>query len=87
MLYFDFSEKGLRQGSFCVSFFNKNVSHVTLYQLTKFHYLIAFTSRDIGQNVYRNCLLTRLLRHKLGDEPYLPNQVVLLHDRKVKTKI
>ena len=32
--------------------------------MTKFHCLIAFTSRDIGQYVYCNYLLTRVWRHK-----------------------
>ena len=42
-----------------VWFFNKNVSHVIFYYLTKFHCWIAFTSWDIGQYVHCNCLLTR----------------------------
>ena len=50
--------------AFCERFFWKNVSRVTFYQLTKFHCLIAFSSWNIGQYVYRNCLLTRLRRRK-----------------------
>ena len=63
MLNFDFLAKGLGIVSppHCIYvFFNKNVSHVTFYQLTKFHCLIAFTSGDIGQYVYGNSLLTKL---------------------------
>ena len=33
------------------------------YQLTKFHFLVVFTSWDIRQYVYYKCLLTRLWRH------------------------
>ena len=61
----------LRKGSgnsfsttFCVLFFNKNVSHVIFYQLTEFYCLMSFTSWDIGQYVCWNCLRTRLRRHK-----------------------
>ena len=32
--------------------------------VTKFHCLIAFTSWDIGQYVYCNCLFSRMWRHK-----------------------
>ena len=42
----------------------KNICVVIFYYLIKFQYLVAFTSRDIGQNVYCNCLLIRLWRHK-----------------------
>ena len=50
---------------FCAYLLKKNVSHVAFYQVTKFHSLIAFTSWDIGQYVYYNCLLTRLWHHKI----------------------
>ena len=40
--------------------FKKIFSDVILYLLTKFHCLIAFTSWDIGQYVYCNCLLNSL---------------------------
>ena len=52
MLNFHFSEKSLGLVSapyFVYDFSKKNVSYVAL---TKFHGLIAFTSRDIGQYVY-----------------------------------
>ena len=55
MFNFNFSEKGLRLVSP-----EKNVSLVIFYKLTKLHCLIAFTSQDIGQYGYYNCLLTRL---------------------------
>ena len=58
MLHFDFLEKGLGIAS-SPGFFKENVSHVILYELTKLHCLIAFTSRDIGQYVYCSCFLTR----------------------------
>ena len=67
MLNFNFSEKDL--GPVPPSYFVydclRKTSHVTFYQLTKFHCLIAFTSPNIGQYVYYNCLLTRLWRHKI----------------------
>ena len=50
--------------SFSAWFLNKNISIVILCYLTKFQYLVVFTSWDIGQYVYCNCLLTRLWRHK-----------------------
>ena len=67
-----FFRKGFGNSSsvkFCVLFFKKNVTPVILYQLTKFHYLIAFTSWDIGQHVYYNCLFSRLWRHKFWNKP------------------
>ena len=50
--------------SFSVWFFKKNISIVIFYYLTKFQCLVAFTSWDIGQYVYCNCLLNRLWRQK-----------------------
>ena len=50
--------------SFSVWFLKKNISLVIFYYLTKFKCLVVFTSWDIGQYVYRNCLLTSLWRHK-----------------------
>ena len=64
MLNFNFPEKGL--GLACPThffIFEKNVSHVMFYELTKFHCLIAFTSQNIGQYVYYNCFL--LCRHRI----------------------
>ena len=58
MLNFDILEKGLGIVSplyFVFDFFKKNVSHVLSYKLTKFHYLIALSSWDIGQYVYCSC--------------------------------
>ena len=44
--------------------FSKNIYHVIFYKLTKFHWMIACTSWDIGQNVYCNYLILILWRHK-----------------------
>ena len=46
-----------------------------------------FTSWDIGQYLYCNCLFLRLWRQKLWNQPYFSNQAVFLDDQKVKTKI
>ena len=51
--------------TFCVWLFKKNISHVMLYWLTKFLYLIAFIAWDIGIYVYCNCLLTKLWHHRV----------------------
>ena len=64
----------------------KNISLVRFYCLTKFNCLVAVTAWDIAQYMYCNCLLTRLWRHKLWNKPYLSNQAVLLHGKKVNTK-
>ena len=53
--------------SFSAWFLKKNISLVIFYQLTKFHWLDAFTLWDIEQYVYCNCLLTRLWRHKFSN--------------------
>ena len=89
MLNFDFLEKDLGIVSsphFVYNFTRKNVSHDKSYQLTRFHCLIAFTSWDIGQYVYCNCLLTRLWRYKFWNWPYLSNQAVFLQYEKAKKK-
>ena len=87
---FWFFRKGSRNSfstTFCVWFFNKNVSHFIFYWLTKFHCLIAFTSWDIQQYAYCNCLLTRLWSYfEFGNEQYLSNQAVFIHDQNVTTK-
>ena len=49
--------------SFSACVFKKNISLVIFYFLTKCHCLVAFTSWVIGQDIYCNCLLTRLWRH------------------------
>ena len=66
MINFDFIEKrfGFLHHILCMIFQDKNVFHVTLYQLAKFNYLIVFTSRDIVQYEYFNCLLIKLSLHK-----------------------
>ena len=57
----------------------------TLFQPIKLQIFCILTI--IGQHVYYNCLLTRLWRQKLWNEPHLSNQAVFLRDRKAKTKI
>ena len=63
-----FSKNKKSGTSFPDSFFawllKKNISFVIFHYLTKLHCLVVFTSWDIGQYVYCNCLLTRLWRHK-----------------------
>ena len=62
MLNFDFLEKGVGIVSLphFVYDFSRKMFLMFLYLLTKFHCVIAFTSRDIDKYVYYNCLLTRL---------------------------
>ena len=62
--------------SFSAWFLRKNISLVLFFYLTKFQYLVAFTSWDIGQYVYCNSLLNRSWRNKFSNEPYLSNQAV-----------
>ena len=62
--------------SFSAWFSKKNIFLVLFYQLTKFHYLVAFISWDIGQYVYCKVLLTRLWLHRFWNYPYLCNQAV-----------
>ena len=50
--------------TFCVWLFKKHISHVTFYYITKFHCLVAFTSRDIRQYVYCSYLFPGLSCHK-----------------------
>ena len=59
----NFSEKGLGLVSpphFVYDLSRKMFLILQSINGPKFHCLIAFTSRDIGQNVYYNCLLSRL---------------------------
>ena len=42
---------------FCALFLSKNILHVILYWLTKFHCLITLTSWDNGQYMYCNYVL------------------------------
>ena len=48
-------------------FLKKNISLVIIYYPTKFHFLVFFSLRDIGQYVYCSCLLTRMWGHKFGN--------------------
>ena len=83
ILNFDILEKSLGivfLPHFMYDFFNKNFScYVLLW--TKFHFLNAFTSWDIGQYVYCSYLF-----HKFRNQSYLSNQTVFINDQKVKTK-
>ena len=65
MINFNFSQKGL--GLVTSPHFGYDFSRkiFLMLQLTRFHCRIAFTSQNIGQYVYYNCLLTRLGRHKI----------------------
>ena len=49
---------------FSTWFLKISISLVIFYKLINFHCLVAFTSWDIGQHMYFDCLLTRLWRHK-----------------------
>ena len=85
MLNFDILDEGLRIVSpahFVYDFSTK--MFLMLYSINWPNF-IAFTSWDIGQYVYCNCLLTRLWRHKFQNQPDLSNQSVFIHDQKVKT--
>ena len=55
--------------------------------LTRFHFLIVFTSWDIGQFYYCNCLVTRLWHQKFWVYPKFFNQAVFLNDQTVNSKI
>ena len=63
MLKFNFPEKGLHLVSpphFVYGF--SRIMFLMIYSINwpNFHYLITFISRDIGQYVYYECLLTKL---------------------------
>ena len=59
---------------FSAWFMTKYISLVIFYYLTKCYCLVAFTTWDVGQYIYCNCLLTKLWRHKFSNQPYLSNQ-------------
>ena len=89
MLNFYFSEKGLGLVSaphFVYDFSIKIILILSSINWPNFFYLIAFTSQNIGQYVYCNCLLTRLWRHKFWNYSFPSNQAVLLHDQKNQDK-
>ena len=65
--------------SFSAWFLKENISLVIFFYLTKFQYLVAFTSWDIEQYVYCNSLLTRLWRNKFWNSPYLSNQAIFFY--------
>ena len=62
--------------SFSAWFFKKNISITMFSYQNKFYCLFAFTSWDIGQYMYCNCLLTRLRRHKFWYQTVFSNQAV-----------
>ena len=76
-LNFDFLIKGSGNSfftKFCVWTFTKNVSYNIL--LTKFHFLIAFTSWDIGQYWHHNCCWwASLWCQKFWNQAYLSKGV------------
>ena len=79
MVNFDFLKKGL--GIVSPSHFVYDFSKKCFMLCAC---LIAFTSSDIGQYVYSNCLLTSLWRHK-----FKINLIFLInfqHDQKFKIK-
>ena len=71
--YFSKGSRSSFSTTFYLWFLKKNVSCAIFYRLNKFHFLIAFTSWDIDQCMYCNCLLTRLWRNKLWNWPYFSN--------------
>ena len=62
--------------SFTEWFLKKNIPFVIFYYLSNFHCLVVFTSWDITQYVYCNCLVTRFWRHKFWNYTYLSNQAI-----------
>ena len=67
MVNFNFSEKvlGLIYPPYFMYDFSRKMFHVTFYQLARFRCFIPFTSGDIGQYAYYNCLLIGQWRHKI----------------------
>ena len=63
---------------------SENISLAIFYELTKFNCLVAFTSWDIGQYVYCNCLLTRLWCHNFEINLVFLIKPFFLHDQKFK---
>ena len=68
--YIAYSKNKKRSGTslsalFSAWFLKKNISVVIFYHLADFQCLVVFTSWDIRQYVYCNCLLTRLRSQKL----------------------
>ena len=71
---------------FNFDFLEKGVGIVFLKHFVYDYYQIAFSSPDIGQHVYWNCLLTRLWRHQFWNYPNLSNQAISQQDWKAKIK-
>ena len=67
--YKTFLKKRKRSGTslpalYSAWFFKKNLFQLIFCQLTRFHYFVAFSSWDIGQYVYCNCLFPGFWCHK-----------------------
>ena len=58
------------------------ISLARFYYLTKIRSLVTFTSWDIGQRVYCNCLWTKLWDHRFWNQSYLSNQTVFSRTKK-----
>ena len=57
--------------TFYAWYFKKDFSQTILYQLTKFHCLIAFTYWDIWRYVHCSCLFPRLWCHEFSNQSYI----------------
>ena len=66
-------------------FLKKTIFHVIFYKLVKFHWLIAFSSGDMGQYVYFNIGFAKddVIRFKLPEPSY---QAVFYMIKNVRTK-
>ena len=71
---------------FSAKILKKNISLDIFNQLTKFHCLVVFTSWDIGQCVYCNCLLNRLWRLSFKINLISLIKPFFQHDKKIMTK-
>ena len=60
--------------SFSAWFLKKNIYPVIFYSPTNLYCPVAFTSWDIGQFLYRICLVTRLWGHKFWNSSDLSSQ-------------
>ena len=67
-------------------FLKKNISCLTFYYLTRFNWLVAFTSWDFVQYVYCNCLLSRSWCHKFWNLIF-QIKPFFLYDQKGQTKL
>ena len=90
MLNFNYSEKGLELVSpphFMYDFSRKMFLMLHSINGPNFIVWLSLSLKIlIGQNVYYNCFLTRLWRHKIWNWPYLFNQAVLIMTKKSRQK-